>query len=36
MIDPHREACTTIGARSVRPSTHGITWTGTWWRWSAR
>jgi hypothetical protein len=33
MIDPHREACTTTGAWSVRPSTHGITWTGTWWMW---
>jgi hypothetical protein len=36
MIDLHREACTTTGAWSVRPSTHGITWTGTWWMWSAR
>jgi hypothetical protein len=36
MIDPHREACATTGAWSVRPSNHGITWTGTWWMWVAR
>jgi hypothetical protein len=36
MIDPHRDACTTTGAWSVRPSTQGITCTGTWWICSAR
>ncbi len=30
MIDPHRDACATTGAWSARPSTHGITCTGTW------